>query len=74
MPVRYRSLPGGRRVSEAQVQAAAERRLAEDATADEILELVGSDANLARRAISTEEGRDKPRKTLLDKLRKVAGE
>lgn len=44
-----------------------------DGTADAVLTWVGEDSERAQRALDAETGRDHPRSTLVDKLRKLAG-
>lgn len=44
-----------------------------DGTADAVLAWVGDDSERTQRALDAETGRDHPRSTLVDKLRKLAG-
>lgn len=67
MPIRYRVVPGGRRVVERPAETYS-------GTVAEIMDRVGRDAASARAALAAEQERDKPRATLVRKLEDIAGE
>lgn len=68
MPIRYRVIPGGRRVVDTESAPASPTSTG---TVDEILGDVGDDSERASAALSAELARDKPRSTLVSKLEAI---
>ena len=68
---RYRMLPGGRRVRDTAPTMAESTYTG---SAADVLAQVGDDPRQARAALAVEQGRDKPRSTLIASLRRIAGD
>jgi hypothetical protein len=83
MPIRYRVLPGGRRVVDAQVNdvraitepatASAPRDVTSDGSIDDVLRTVGNSKARAESALRSERAKSKPRSTLIRRLEKLRG-
>ena len=65
MPIRYTTIPGGRRVVDRSADVTTEGTIAD------VLAGVGDDPDAASAAITQEEKSDKPRKTLISKLEAI---
>ena len=68
MPIRYRTIPGGRRVVD---RSDVTTDVTTDGTIADVLAGVGDDPDAASAAIAEEEKSDKPRKTLISKLEAI---